>query len=170
MIFEPGAVGMAWVTLMFSFGTVEVLEKWDTSVVLCVCLDPHHRPYYARFVLCRCDFRNGLLVVMSPEKNRHVLFPDERPKKVREADQGPGFLDEIQPVDESPIVLKKPRSYRLWSKKHGTAIVDTNEDNVIVNASGQFGAFVGLDWFNFRHWLRQDDVSAKFRVIGSRGY
>lgn len=167
-MFEPGAVTMAWVTLMFSFGTVEVLEKWDTSVVLCVCVDPHHAPYYARFVLCRCDFRNGLLIVMPPEKNRHVLFPDDRPKKVREADQQPGLLIEfpVSVLEQPEVLIKRPRSYRVWSKKHGTATVDTDTENVIRNGSGQFGAFVGMDFFNFIHFLRQDDVSVKYRRMG----
>lgn len=167
-MFEPGTVLVAWVTLMFSFGTVEVLERWDTSVVLCVCVDPHHKPYYARLVLCRCDFRNGLLIVMPPDKNRHVLFPDDRPKKVRDADVGPGLWFEfpVSVLDE-PVVIKKPRAYRVWSKKHGTAVIDTSPDCIITNGSGQFGAFVGMDFFNFIHSLRQDDVSVKYRKIGS---
>jgi hypothetical protein len=160
---------MAWVSYMFSFGTVEVLEKWDTSIVLCVCVDPHHAPYYSRFVLCRCDYRNGLLIVMPPDKNRHVLFPDDRPKKVRDADQGPGLLIEfpVSVLEEPAIVIKRPRSYRLRSKKHGAATIDTDTENMIVNASGQFGAFVGMDFFNFIHWLRQDDVSVKYRRFGN---
>ncbi len=165
-MFEPGTVSLAWVSLMFRFGMVEIIERWDMDVVLCVCIDPVHPAHYARFVLCRYDYRNGLLLVLPEDKNRHVLCADNRPKKVRDADQGPGLWFEfpVSVLDE-PIVIKKPRAYRVWSKKHGSAMIDTDADCVITNGSGQFGAFRGMDFFNFIHALRQDDVSVKYQRI-----
>jgi hypothetical protein len=181
--------------LMVPFGHVEIIERTPYFDVgpngkgakqptwLAVCLETCDRRYLGRFVIVREHRLGGSLYVFAVDQE-HVLYSEN-------ADNTPTFAfdkfyaeleragltqvwedqqagEQARRETEAAEEWKKkpvPLSYRLFSKKHGSAVVDVGVDGNITSASGQFMAFRGMEFHAFIRGLKQDDGSVKYRRL-----
>jgi hypothetical protein len=183
---------MAWVSLMHPFGSVALLERTPYFDVgsngkggaqptwLAVCVDPCWRPYVGRFVVVR-ERRPGSFFVFAVDQP-HVLYSensDDVPtfafeQWYNELERA-GLVDVWErqreaelAVQSAPVVEVRPArpwSCRLHSVRFGAATVDVNAGGMIVNATGQYQAYVGMEFYSFIRGMKQNDSTTKYRRL-----